>query len=117
VGALDQIAEQRILAAQRRGDFDALPGTGRPLDLSEDLMIPAEVRTRMRLMRNAGVVPPEVADLRALASTEVGDDSAHGAGRVEALLNLLEQRGLGLTARAIVRDYRQRVLERIDGRS
>jgi hypothetical protein len=78
VGVLDQIAEQRILAAQRRGDFDALPGAGRPLDLSEDLMIPAEVRMCMRLMRNAGVVPPEVADLRALETMRSRRASCRG---------------------------------------
>ena len=50
----DDIAERRIQAAQDAGEFDRLPGMGRPLVISEDFSMPIEVRlAHRRLMRTA----------------------------------------------------------------
>jgi len=56
----EKIAEQRILEAIGRGEFDDLPGEGRPLDLDDDTLVPAEMRLAFRILRNAGYVPEEV---------------------------------------------------------
>ena len=56
----EKIAERRILEAIGRGEFDDLPGKGRPLDLDDDTLIPAEMRLAFRILRNAGYVPEEV---------------------------------------------------------
>jgi hypothetical protein len=34
LAAFNELVEQRIREAMRRGDFDRLPGEGRPLDLA-----------------------------------------------------------------------------------
>jgi len=50
----DDIAERRIQAAQDAGEFDRLPGMGRPLVINEDFSMPIEVRmAHRRLMRAA----------------------------------------------------------------
>ena len=50
----DDIAERRIQAAQDAGEFDRLPGMGRPLVISEDFSMPIEVRmAHRRLIRSA----------------------------------------------------------------
>ena len=50
----DDIAERRIQAAQAEGEFDRLPGSGRPLVISEDFSTPIEVRmAHRRMMRKA----------------------------------------------------------------
>ena len=50
----DDIAERRIQAAQDAGEFDRLPGMGRPLVISEDFSMPIEVRmAHRRLLRLA----------------------------------------------------------------
>jgi len=50
----DDIAERRIQAAQDAGEFDRLPGMGRPLVISEDFSMPIEVRlAHRRLIRTA----------------------------------------------------------------
>jgi hypothetical protein len=50
----DDIAERRIQAAQDAGEFDRLPGMGRPLVISEDFSMPIEVRmAHRRLLRAA----------------------------------------------------------------
>lgn len=57
---LDLLAERKIAEAQARGEFDALPGSGRPLDLQDDLLVPEDLRVAYRLLKNAGFVPPEL---------------------------------------------------------
>src|SRR5688572_32819466 len=51
---LDFIAEQRIAEAIANGDFDDLPGSGKPLELDDDALIPEELRLAYRILKNAG---------------------------------------------------------------
>lgn len=54
------IAERKIQEAMARGEFDNLPGRGKPL-VQEDLSaVPEELRMAYKIMKNAGCVPPEV---------------------------------------------------------
>jgi len=57
---LGKIAEQKILEAQKRGDFNDLPGRGEPLDLTEEFMVPEECRMAYKILKNAGCAPPEL---------------------------------------------------------
>ncbi len=54
------IAEAKIQDAIERGDFDALPGRGKPLQLEDMSHIPPHLRLGYKVLRNAGVAPPEV---------------------------------------------------------
>jgi hypothetical protein len=54
------LANEQIEEALRRGDFDNLPGKGRPLNLEEDDHIPPDMRMAYHIMKNAGVSPPEI---------------------------------------------------------
>ena len=58
--AFELIAERKIAEAMERGEFDDVPGSGRPLDLEEDPLVPEELRMAYRILRNAGYVPTEV---------------------------------------------------------
>jgi hypothetical protein len=58
--ALELIAEKKITEALEKGEFDDLPGRGRPLDLQEDPLVPEDLRMAYRILRNAGYVPEEV---------------------------------------------------------
>jgi hypothetical protein len=98
----DLIAEQRIAEAIANGELDDLPGAGRPLDLDDDRLVPEEVRVAYRVLRNAGLVPPEVAarneaaSLRALLGTAGLDEAARKRARARlAMLDL--QRAIGHT--------------------
>jgi hypothetical protein len=83
---LDFLAEQRIAEAVSRGEFEGLPGAGRPLELDDDTLIPEELRLAYRILKNAGFVPPEVEMLNEIADLErlVSKDSK--AARKLALL-------------------------------
>lgn len=55
-----RIVEQRIKEALERGDFDDLPGKGKPLPIEDDSMVPDELRLAYKILKNAGCVPPEL---------------------------------------------------------
>jgi hypothetical protein len=55
-----KIIEERIVAAQRAGVFDSLPGKGKPLDLEDLSQVPEDLRVGYHLLRNANMLPPEL---------------------------------------------------------
>ena len=67
---LDLLVEQKIAEAIARGDFDGLPGAGRPLDLDDDPLIPEDLRLAYRILKNAGFVPPEIETLSEISQLE-----------------------------------------------
>jgi hypothetical protein len=60
LGGFEKIVEERIRAAQRKGAFDNLEGSGKPLDLDEDRHIPEDLRLAHKILKNADCVPPEI---------------------------------------------------------
>ena len=66
----DIIAEQRVNEAARKGELSGLNGEGAPLDLSEDPLVPPELRAIHRVLKNAGYSPPEIAAMRAITGLE-----------------------------------------------
>lgn len=114
---LDALAEQRIAEAAAQGAFDDLPGAGQPLRLDDDALVPEELRTAWRLLRNSGHLPPELELLREIRSVEqllaaVGDaPRRERAERRLALLRMkLAESGRGA---ALLGDYAARVGQRL----
>ena len=64
---LDKIVEEMIKKAQERGEFDDLPGKGKPIDLTEYFEMPEEVRVAQAMLKNAGMAPREVDLLKEIA--------------------------------------------------
>ncbi len=58
--AIHKIAERRIQEAIERGEFDNLPGRGKPLNLEDDSYIPPELRMVYKILKNANCLPPEL---------------------------------------------------------
>jgi hypothetical protein len=67
---LDAIAESRIGEAIERGELADLPGQGRPLNLSDDALVPEELRMGYCVLKNAGVLPPELEARKQIHSLE-----------------------------------------------
>jgi len=98
--AFDRIAEERIARAVADGEFDRLPGAGRPLELDDDLLVPAEVRMSNRILKNAGCIPPELEALKEArsAAEDLGkareqDAMRNARRRLAALQMRLESSG------------------------
>jgi hypothetical protein len=112
---LDLIVEQRIEAAIAAGEFDDLPGAGKPLDLDDDRLVPEELRVAHRILKNAGFLPPAIETRREIAGVEsllrlATDDESRR--RAIARLALLEAK-LEAEGRSLSRDYRDRIVDRV----
>jgi hypothetical protein len=66
----EKLAQNRIEEAIAAGEFDDLPGRGRPLDLAEYFTLPAAERMGAQLLKNANVLPPEMELLKRIAELE-----------------------------------------------
>lgn len=58
--AFNKIAEKKILEAMDNGEFDDLPGKGKPIRLEDDRHIPADIRLAHKILKNADCLPPEL---------------------------------------------------------
>lgn len=70
IHGFERIIEERIREAQKRGDFDALPGAGAPLRLEDDSHLPEDLRLAYKVLKNADCLPPEVALRKEIERTE-----------------------------------------------
>lgn len=89
MGILARIAEERIKEALGRGEFANLPGRGKPIVFEDDSMVPEDQRLAMKILRNAGCIPPELElkkDIMALRDLIAVMDE--GEGKVEKIREL-----------------------------
>lgn len=64
------MSEERIRKAIENGDFDHLPGYGKPLKLDDLSAIPEELRMAYTVLKNAGYSPEEYALKQEMMSIE-----------------------------------------------
>ncbi len=65
--SFDRIVEAIIKEAMERGEFDNLPGKGKPIDLTEYFETPEDVRLANSVLKNAGMTSREVDLLKEIA--------------------------------------------------
>ena len=65
--SFEKAVESIIQEAMERGEFDDLPGKGKPLDLTDYFNMPEEVRAAHSILKNAGMAPREVELLKEIA--------------------------------------------------
>jgi hypothetical protein len=120
--ALAALVERRIEEAIARGELDDLPGAGRPLEVDDiDPLVPAELRVALRVLKNAGVPPAELApvveinQLLVRIERAAPDDPQHAAGarRLRALLVQLEACGRTATAQGAWQQYSEALTRRL----
>jgi DnaJ-like protein len=66
----ERIAENKIREAMEDGEFDHLPGTGKPIDLDDYFKLPADLRVAYSLLKSANCVPAEIELLNEIAALE-----------------------------------------------
>ncbi len=115
----ERIAEERIQEAMARGEFDHLPGAGKPLPEDDLPGVPPELRMAYRILKNAGYVPEEVrlrreiADVHQLLAEGLASESlaTEACRRLKLLLQRLgELRGDNLL---LQERYLQALAERL----
>ena len=58
-----------------KGDFDNLPGKGRPLDLDAYFATPQDLRMGYSILKNADIIPEEMALLKQIEDLKKSLDS------------------------------------------
>jgi hypothetical protein len=120
----EKIIEERILQAQRRGDFDNLPGSGKPLEVEDDGHIPEDLRLAYKILKNAGCAPPEIElkkeiirtqDL--LASMEETSLKYRTLSRLNYLIFKLNCMRKGSIALEMPQHYSQKVTSRMESKT
>jgi len=117
---LDQWVERHISDAQRKGEFDNLPGSGEPLVLDDDSHIAPELRTGYRLLKNAGCLPPELeqrreaVELADLLKSVRKDDPRHIELSRRLTLIELKLRQAGMSTDFLRGEYCERLMQRIN---
>jgi len=66
----EKIVEQRIREAVEKGEFDNLPGKGKPILLEDDSHVPEELRLAYKLLKNADCLPPELMEKKEILQME-----------------------------------------------
>lgn len=70
IQGFEKIVEERILKAQKKGEFENLPGSGKPLVFDNNFYIPEELRLAFKILKNADCIPPEVELKKEIKQTE-----------------------------------------------
>lgn len=89
---LHLLAEQKIRDAIDNGEFDNLPGKGRPLPPDDLSLVPPDKRAAYKLLRNAGQLPVEMDLKKEIAGLELSlKDSESAAERGRLTRKLAEK--------------------------
>lgn len=123
VGFIERLAEQRILEAQRKGEFNDLAGKGKPLELADHSDVPEDLRMAYHVLKNAHVLPPEaelMKDIRILEDLlKHVEDEGERKSLAKSLqwkmirLDILKRRSMNLTS---VRDYSRKLIAKLSRR-
>ena len=117
---LDRLAEEQISAAIRRGEFDALQGSGEPLPIEDESLVPETLRVAYRLLGNAGCLPPDLMLRREITELEGLLHSAESSGercylqrRLSLLKTRLKSQGRETSLCLQDAEYREKLLRRM----
>lgn len=81
-----------IQEAMRRGEFDNLPGKGKPIDLTDYFNTPEDFRLAYSIMKNAGVLPEEVEVLKEIEALNSQLEACKDEGKRKQLKKKIEDR-------------------------
>ena len=120
--AFRSIAEEKIKEAIERGEFDRLPGFGKPLPPDDAEGVPEELRLAFKVLKNAGLLPEEMQLRKEMLTLEdllrcAGDDGERKRLQTELTLKrlryktLMEQRGW--KDLSVFSDYEAKLQERL----
>lgn len=90
--SFEKIVEALIKEAQERGEFDNLPGKGKPIDLTSYFETPEEVRLAQSVLKNAGMTSPEVQILKEIAELRQVREAVVDEAKKQEIRKRIEQK-------------------------
>ena len=94
---IDRAIEAIIREAMRRGEFDNLPGKGKPIDLTDYFNTPEDFRLAYSIMKNAGVLPEEVEILKEIEALNNQLEVCTDEGKRKQLKKKIEDRKMRIS--------------------
>jgi hypothetical protein len=83
---LDDHIGEHLRESQAQGELQSAPSYGKPLDFGDGYdETPTELRMGMKILKDAGVVPPEVEAMQQAAALEAQIDACSDAAERRAL--------------------------------
>jgi hypothetical protein len=84
--------DEKIKEAIARGEFDNLPGKGKPLDLDAYFATPEHLRMGHSILKSAGIIPEEMELLRQIEGLKKTLDSSTTRIEKKALRQQLSEK-------------------------
>lgn len=94
----ESLIDQKIREGMEQGEFDDLPGKGKPIDTSENPFEDPEMRIAHRMLRNAGFAPPWIEERKDIEAEL--EQACHQLARVWTVLQNALGTGNERSARA-----------------
>jgi hypothetical protein len=66
----EKIVEERIQQSIKKGEFEGLSGSGKPLELEDFSNVPDDLRMAYKILKNADCIPPEIEIKKEILQTE-----------------------------------------------
>ena len=118
IHGFEKIVEERILKAQKKGEFENLIGSGQPLKFNENFYVPEELRLAYKILKNADCIPPELELKKEIKQTEdllAGMQETCGKYRILKKLNFLIMKLNTLRDTSIMNEMPQHYMEKLVG--
>lgn len=122
MAGLQDLIERKIKEAQENGDFDNLPGKGKPLKLEDDSGVPEDLRMAYKILKNADCLPPELElkkEIRQMEDMLAGIPDEKERYRLIKKINLkitrLNMMGRGSPLLEADQVYYAKVLDKLNG--
>jgi hypothetical protein len=118
IQGFEKIVEERILKAQKQGEFENLDGSGKPLKFNESWSIPEELRLAYKILKNADCLPPEIELKKEIRQTEdllAGMQETSEKYRILKKLNFLIMKLNTIRDTSIMFEMPQHYMEKLVG--
>jgi hypothetical protein len=92
----ERLIEEIIREAMEKGEFDNLPGKGKPLDLDEYFATPDDIRLGYSVLKSAGCLPVEVELQKEIETLKARLDSCDDERKRQTLRKEIESKTLKL---------------------
>jgi len=118
IQGFEKIVEERILKAQKQGEFENLDGSGKPLKFNESWSIPEELRLAYKILKNADCLPPEIElkkEIRQIEDLLAGMQETSEKYRILKKLNFLIMKLNTIRDTSIMFEMPQNYMEKLVG--
>ncbi len=95
--SIEKFVEEQIRRAMAEGEFDNLPGKGKPVDLSAYFQTPEDLRMGYSMLKNSNFVPAEVELLKEIEALKEQLAACTNEGQKNQISKAIKEKTLNYT--------------------